>query len=232
MYHNLLNFLWTWLWEDSKIYLFLESLLSWLWENSFNLILIAISLGAISYIAYHLLWWKYIKSKKMRGGPGRRIEKYYEYIEKEIYKIGFYLIISITLIVLFFVKWLWIDLLDSIISWSSYDWENYPWVAILFWYKTDSVLYQYYNIGRYLLLLVIFFFTVYNGIMYYTVWERINRNGEVIKYYPIFKNSFIALFIIIIMLFSTIIDGSLSWIVSFFSDTGLHDMINWWSTKL
>jgi len=232
MVESLLSFLWSWLSEDSKIYLFLESLLWGEWEYKFLLILSLISMIIIFFIAYQLFWWRYQRLKKSPKHRGERISNYADYIYKEKYKLFIYLIISGSLVLLFFIRWLWIDALDKLVSWLWYDWENYPGLAILFWYKTDSIVYQYYNTWRYLLLIVIFFFSVYNWIMYYSVWERISNNWTVIKYFPLFKNSIKALVIIIILLFSTMIDGSLSWIVSFFSDTSLHDMINWWSTKL
>ena len=227
MYESLLNFLSKWLWEDSKTFLFLESFLNDLWKNNFTFILVIISLLVIFYIIYQLSWGRYVKVKK-----AKRIRNYWEYIEKEKYTIWLYILFSTPLVLLFFVKWLWLDLLDSLLDWTSYDWENYSGLAILFGYNLDSIAYQYYNTWRYLLLLILFFYSIYYGIMYYTIWNKINNKWEKIKYEPKLKNSLTALAIVIFLLFSTLVDWWLNWIISFFTDQNLHDLIIGWSDKL
>lgn len=225
MAENLLILLGKWIGEDSKVYLFLESLIL---NNStaINLTITFIALALISYLIYQLLWWKYL-SYKVRGER----PPYSTYIENEWYKIVGQIFLWIWIIWIFLIDWTTILLLDKIVSWSSYDWENYSWLAFLFWYKTESTIYQYYNMWRYLLLITITLFTIYNFMMYRSVWKRVSHSWEEKEYYPYFKNWLITLILIIILLFSTIIDATINKISEIITWETIHESI-WDNNKL
>lgn len=212
MIETIIYILERWIWSDSKILWFLIWFIDSIWPITIKMIEVWIASFIWITFLVNITIWKYLKYKnKWRG---KWVNSFKEYLILNKSKLFFSFFIWTAAIYLIFSQWLFIKELGDFIYWF-WDWYN-SWLSILFWYKTDSVMYEYYNIGRWLLLIIIMLFSAYNWIMYHTIGEHYKSNWETTTYYQFFKISLLTLLVIIIVLFSVIPDLLLNWLLWFF----------------
>jgi len=226
MVEKILILIWNWIGYDSKIYLFLESTYLKLWPSNIEIWISLLILWLMFYILYILFYTKYKKLLDARWS--RRVSNFWEYIDREKYKLLLTIAFSFLALWYFFSYWLWIEALWIFTTWIWYDWTNYQWLSFLFWYNLESKSYQYYNTWRYLVLILILTTTIYNWVMYYTVWEREKLNWNKTSYQNTMKIWLTTIAIMLFLLFSTFPDAVINDIYERFNWSSLHDSTSWW----
>lgn len=211
MIDSILKILELWLGENSKTLHFILWIVDSIWAQNLRIIEVAV---AITVWGIFILWVTAFKYHRVKWtGAYRHIKTYRSYIEEKWVGICFTLLFGTTFIFLVITQWLLINEFWAFLLWFGWDGKYNSWLAFLYWYDKESTMYWYYNLFRWVALIIIFIYTLYNGLMYYTRWEVLTGDGVSSKFYTNMKRGVVTLIIMIITAFSVFPDIFVSYMM-------------------